>query len=755
MKKKMSFRHALSVHFRAAKALHGVSRRFFPAATLYTVVGAILPYVTVFFSAQILKELALLRRPDVLRNWVIAGVLCTGLCAVAKAVLFQRTETMLDDLYGRKETLFCRKFFSMDYADVDKQETRDLRAQIAQNENWSSFGLMQVPEIYERTLKSLIGILSGIALTVTLFTSPVPESAGKLTALNNPLFILILAGVMILISILAGRLEEKATSYWSCVAEEATLSNRVFSFFGFIGEHKGRGADIRMYNQQNLVTFYWNGDCDKFFDDWYCYAVPRQGGYVYSLFKLREQEFDAKNGLIADGDTPGVTVSFIAFDTEVLAQCLSEPTVANRKRLNQEINRVVAARGQRHDRTLKAYFLSPKAKGPYLIAELYVRHIASFAGDGCIDVPEHYAEIYRKSAAAGFHGWAGRIPRFLEENNKAAGHTVCDHEKIYIQNPDSLSVYEKRAILATHAANVSVHSFAAEVRFHARFLTWYARLPMRPKPFCSVIFNESDLMDKFDIHVIPVNLAVIQDKYNRILETRKDELAEGVAKLRQMYEIDDLSEPVLDKVYAFVLLYEEIFEEYNVAAVSAECWTAMQLMVGVMPCAAYPLLADMGYIIGCESDMHATLTQVVLKSLTLGQKKPFLGEFTTRHPSDRNVELLWHCGPFAYSLKKHGTGAKMVNMRQWMQVEDGHFTVARIDQDHGNYSIAVCECDSAEGPYTFGSYMWGKFKDLPAVERKLIEGPYIHHMSEIEGSLTDSIREFCKYVPGLTFDGLD
>ena len=42
-----------------------------------------------------------------------------------------------------------------------------------------------------------------------------------------------------------------------------------------------------------------------------------------------------------------------------------------------------------------------------------------------------------------------------------------------------------------------------------------AQVGMRPKPFCSVIFNESDLMDKFDIHVIPVNLAVIQDKYNQ------------------------------------------------------------------------------------------------------------------------------------------------------------------------------------------------------------------------------------------------
>ena len=99
------------------------------------------------------------------------------------------------------------------------------------------------------------------------------------------------------------------------------------------GGRQNRLADILV--GQGITTFPNDRDelrdCDKFFDDWYCYAVPRQGGYVYSLFKLREQEFDAKNGLIADGDTPGVTVSFIAFDTDVLAQCLSEPTVANRK----------------------------------------------------------------------------------------------------------------------------------------------------------------------------------------------------------------------------------------------------------------------------------------------------------------------------------------------------------------------------------------------------------------------------------------
>lgn len=282
-----------------------------------------------------------------------------------------------------------------------------------------------------------------------------------------------------------------------------------------------------------------------------------------------------------------------------------------------------------------------------------------------------------------------------------------------------------------------------------------AQVGCRPKPFCSVISNESELMEKFDVRIIPINLAVALDKYNRILATKQDELAKGAAMLREMYQLDEASDAAAEKIYAFVILYQEIFAEYKVSAISAECWSAMRLLVGALPCAAYAILADMGYIISCESDVHAAMTQVVLKSLTLGKKLPFLGEFTTRHPSDRNIELLWHCGPFAYSLHKQGEPCKVVNMQEWFQVKEGHYTVARIDQDHGDYSIAVCTCDSAEGPYTNGTYLWAKFNDLSKVERNLIEGPYIHHVSEIEGDLTEHIREFCKYIPGLKYDNID
>ncbi len=260
MREKEKMRHAVSVHLRGVKALHQVSPRFFPVLTLYSFFEAIAPYVAVFFSAQILKELAVLRRADVLWKWVIAGVLCIGVTSVLKAVLWRRYQTLFDDLYGRKEILFIHKMFSLDFSELDKQENHDLRAQIRQNENWSGWGLMRIPYVYRNFVSGVIGILSGIALTVSLFTSPVPDTAGRLTLLNNPIFILILAALMAAVSILAGKFSAAAEKLWSSGAEMATFGNRVFSHFGYIGKAKERSVDIRMNEQENLVRAYWRSD---------------------------------------------------------------------------------------------------------------------------------------------------------------------------------------------------------------------------------------------------------------------------------------------------------------------------------------------------------------------------------------------------------------------------------------------------------------------------------------------------------------
>ena len=213
--------------------------------------------------------------------------------------------------------------------------------------------------------------------------------------------------------------------------------------------------------------------CSSFFDDWFLYAIQEKNDYIYSLLKLREQEHD--QGAAADGDTPGVTICFISFDCGILLKCLEDPSDENRQKLNAEINRVVVRRGQRHHETLKGYFLNPASEGAYLVASVYTKHIAAMAEKGCLTVPDHYREIARQYASRKNSAKLGRLPKFLESLNQEARYTVCDQEKIFIQDPTAPNRYECAAILATHTGNTSVYSFAAEVEYHAKFLIPIAR----------------------------------------------------------------------------------------------------------------------------------------------------------------------------------------------------------------------------------------------------------------------------------------
>lgn len=186
---------------------------------------------------------------------------------------------------------------------------------------------------------------------------------------------------------------------------------------------------------------------------------------------------------------------------------------------------------------------------------------------------------------------------------------------------------------------------------------------------------------------------------------------------------------------------------------TGECWTAYPAMFdGLSPCTSYGILNDLGYIISCESDIHAAMSMAVLSCATFGEKKCFLGEFTVRHPENKNAELLWHCGQFPLSCKATDCPAKQVNQHEWFRAKDGKYTLARIDQESGNYMILPAVCRTTEGPSTSGTYLWAEFDNLQALENRVLQGPYIHHFCEIEGDFTKEIAEFCKYIPNLSLD---
>ena len=275
----------------------------------------------------------------------------------------------------------------------------------------------------------------------------------------------------------------------------------------------------------------------------------------------------------------------------------------------------------------------------------------------------------------------------------------------------------------------------------------------RPNPFCSVIYNEGELLEKFGIRIITINFAIVEQRMKQVAENCKEEITSFAEYFKYNFKMDELTPKYVEGLATMAAMYKSLFEEYDLDIMAAECWTATPIMFdGLAPCAVFGLLNDMGYMISCESDIHCAMTMALLKSATLGQGKPIFGEFTVRHPEKKNVELLWHCGQFPLSQKAPDCEAKLVNQREWFRGKDGIYTVARIDQESGNYMLLPILCKTADGPKTSGTYIWAEFEDLQKVENRLMQGPYIHHFIEIEGDYRKELDEFCRFVPNLSLD---
>lgn len=277
----------------------------------------------------------------------------------------------------------------------------------------------------------------------------------------------------------------------------------------------------------------------------------------------------------------------------------------------------------------------------------------------------------------------------------------------------------------------------------------------RVKPFKCVMANELELTEKFGIDVVPVNLAETGKRLNDLLVEKKEIVQKQVDEIKRLYDVSDIAESDLAKMGAFVEFFKEILEANAGDVIATECWTAMTQVIGILPCLSMSLLADQGYIAICETDIHGAITSALLSCAVRGKKPPFFGEFTVRHPEKENVELLWHCGVFAGSLRKENARTKLFLNKPDFCAKDGQYTIARFQAEKGKYYLLGGEFETTDGPLTQGTYLWARFKNLDTLERKLIEGPYIHHMSEIEGSYAETLREFAKFVPDLIFDPLE
>lgn len=183
---------------------------------------------------------------------------------------------------------------------------------------------------------------------------------------------------------------------------------------------------------------------------------------------------------------------------------------------------------------------------------------------------------------------------------------------------------------------------------------------------------------------------------------------------------------------------------------------------GIMPCLANALLTEEGLPVACETDIHGAVSAVMLRAAMGEGSVPFFADVTVRHPKNDNAELLWHCGNFPPCLAKDHVsfdGNPYMDDKNFgiiqNELKPGELTIVRFDGDHGNYTLLLGEATTTDGPMNKGSYVWIQTGNWPKWEHKIVEGPYIHHVSGGYGRYADILQEACKYIPGLTADPVE
>ena len=252
---RLSFRQAMAYTRRAFSIWWEVAPEIFVSATVRRAVDALTPYVPLYFTARLVNAIAGGGDAGTVWRTLWLLLLSTAAAGVVKAAVSCWDNALRDShQHPAWHRVFFKKLLSMDFCDVDDPKTQALLTQIEQNDTWGGLGLYEVYQRYGRLAEAGFRIIGALALSVTLFTMPVPADS-TLSWLNHPGC---LAGMLALLALtvtVSPLLYSRARAYWSKV--DGTQGNRMFSFFCFAAmADRHRGTDVRTYGQDGYFRTY-------------------------------------------------------------------------------------------------------------------------------------------------------------------------------------------------------------------------------------------------------------------------------------------------------------------------------------------------------------------------------------------------------------------------------------------------------------------------------------------------------------------
>lgn len=231
----------------------GILKQYCPGLAqgkaLYEFINSVQPFLSVWFSAQIINEIATHRRIKTIIIYVAGVILANFICAVIKSMLHRICSEKESQMWSWFGKIFSDKQMSLDFADLENAKIQQKRQEAEENLYMFGNGLAQLVWGTSALARASVNILASIAMTITLFVS----KSGN-NVIDNPVWILI---VLVCIA-LGGLSNSKATIKENNVflkwCKDTVWFNRAFMFLGnelYMNPEKAK--DVRIYEQNRIA----------------------------------------------------------------------------------------------------------------------------------------------------------------------------------------------------------------------------------------------------------------------------------------------------------------------------------------------------------------------------------------------------------------------------------------------------------------------------------------------------------------------
>jgi len=252
MKSDFTWKQAMELNLRSIRMFYAHFPKIMWSRLFCAVWESITPFVGIFLSALLIKEIAGNRDPQRMMYLILLTLLTTVLISVVKTLLFRWRNIEMGGSFQRVWHILSQKLLDMDYADVERTDTHTQISKIVDCQKSGTFGFWHVLSGFEVVISSLCTIIGGIALTVSLFTSPIPSSAGAFVVLGHPIFLVALIFIMIGVTYLSPALLTKSRQFFANNLGFEALSNRMMEFYGLLGNKADAASDMRIYRQDKI-----------------------------------------------------------------------------------------------------------------------------------------------------------------------------------------------------------------------------------------------------------------------------------------------------------------------------------------------------------------------------------------------------------------------------------------------------------------------------------------------------------------------